>query len=155
MTRGSELAASILDGYNRRDLRHVASSYTPDARVRPDGWHEAVDVPTWLAAFELMLTSFPDLTLIAEHVAVGPHAVMLEARLTGTNTGPFYLGDLDRLVLGTGAECLPPTGRRIDVSGSVLLETAGGLVAAERHYWRLLDTLTQLGLVGSPPLERV
>jgi hypothetical protein len=36
-----------------------------------------------------------------------------------------------------------------------MLETAGGLVTAERHYWRLLDTLTQLGLVQSTPLQRV
>ena len=75
----------------------------------------------------------------------------MELRLTGINTGPFHLGDIDRLVLGTDAERLPPTGRAIDISGVVVLETAGVLVAIERHYWQLLDTLRQLGLVESRP----
>ncbi|HET9421582.1 MAG TPA: nuclear transport factor 2 family protein, partial [Nocardioides sp.] len=96
MTGGAELAATILDGLNRRDLPSVAASYADGARVHPDGWHEDVDVATWLDAFRMILTSFPDLALTAEHVAVGSDAVILEARLTGTNSGPFHLGDLDR-----------------------------------------------------------
>ena len=151
---GAELAATLVDSLNRRDLDRAASSYTSDARVLPDGWHEAVDVATWLDAFRLMLTSFPDLTLAPEQIAVGDDVVILELRLTGTNSGPFHLGDLDRLVLGTDAERLPPTGGALDITGTVVLQTTGGLVAAERHYWRLLDTLTQLGLVESRALER-
>lgn len=154
MTGGAELAATILDGLNRRDLRGVAASYGDGARVHPDGWREAVDLPTWHAAFGMLLTSFPDLALTAEHVAAGSNAVILEVRLTGTNTGPFHLGDLDRLVLRTDAERLPPTGRAVDITGAVVLETAGGLVIAERHYWRLLDSLTQLGLVEDEVLQR-
>jgi hypothetical protein len=149
-----ELAARIVDGLNGRDLPRAATAYADDARVHPDGWHGAVDVPTWHAAFEQILTSFPDLELTTEHVAVGSDAVILELRLTGTNSGPFHLGDLDRLVLGTDAERLPPTGRSIAITGTVVLEIAGGLVTAERHYWRLLDTLTQLGLVEREVLVR-
>ena len=59
---------------------------------RSPGWDEPVDVPAWLAAFEMMLTSFPDLTLTAQHLAVGNELVIVEARLTGTNSGPFYSG---------------------------------------------------------------
>jgi len=154
MTSGAELAATIVDGYNRRDLRRVAASYTPRARLHPDGWDEVVDLPTWLSAFEMVLTSFPDLTFTTEHVAVGDDLVIMELRLTGTNSGPFHLGDVDRLVLGTDAERLPPTGRAIDISGIVVLETAGDLVATERHYWKLLDTLRQLGLIENEPLAR-
>jgi hypothetical protein len=153
MTRGAALAAAIIDGYNQRDLQLVASSYTPEARVLPDGWFEPVDVPTWLSAFEMILTSFPDLNLSAEQVAVGDDLVIMETRLTGTNSGPFHLGDLDRLVLGTDAEVLPSTGRVIDITGTVVLRTAGDLVTGERHYWRLLDTLVQLGLVETWPLD--
>jgi SnoaL-like polyketide cyclase len=151
MINGAELAATIVDGYNRRDLQSVVSSYTPYARVYPDGWDEALDVPSWLAAFEMILTSFPDLAFTTEHIATGRDLVVMELRLTGINTGPFHLGDTDRLVLGTDAERLPPTGRAIDISGVVVLETAGALVATERHYWKLLDTLRQLGLVESRP----
>lgn len=72
----------------------------------------------------------------------------LEARLTGSNTGPFILGDTDRLVLGTRAEKLAATGRVMDIIGVVVVETDGSRVTAERHYWPLVDTLKQLGLVG-------
>ncbi len=153
MTGGAELAATILDGLNRHDLRGVAALYADGAQVHPDGWHEAVDVPTWHAAFELILASFPDLSLTPEHIAAASDAVLLEVRLNGTNTGPFHLGDLDRLVLRTDAERLPPTGRAVDITGAVVLETADGLVTAERHYWRLLDTLAQLGLVERDVLQ--
>jgi len=139
-------------GLNRHEWTRVAAVYTPDARVRPDGWHEEVDVATWHKAFGLIVTSFPDLALTAEHVAVGHAAVIMEVMLIGTNRGPFYLGDMDRLVLNTDAECLPPTGRMVNITGTVVLQTAGDLVTSERHYWRLLDTLTQLGLVEPKPL---
>ena len=78
---------------------------------------------------------------------------LLEARLTGTNTGPFTLGKTDRLVLGTQAETLPATGRAMDITGTVVLEVADGRVTAERHYWPLVDTLVQLGLIGSLPRQ--
>jgi hypothetical protein len=78
---------------------------------------------------------------------------LLEARLTGTNIGPFTLGETDRLVLGTQAETLPATGRPIDITGTVVLEVADGQVTAERHYWPLVDSLVQLGLLGSLPQE--
>jgi len=96
-----------------------------------------------------MLQTFPDLLLHPRNLAADDRVALLEARLTGTNTGPFGLSDTDRLVLGTQAQTLPATGRAIDITGTVVLEVAGGRVTAERHYWPLVDTLVQLGLVGS------
>jgi hypothetical protein len=57
------------------------------------------------------------------------------------------------VVLGTQAETLPATGRAIDICGVVVLEIADGRVTAERHYWPLVDTLVQLGLVGPPQAQ--
>ena len=82
-----------------------------------------------------MLQSFPDLQLHPRNLAADDRVALLEARLTGTNTGPFTLGETDRLVLGTQAETLPATGRAIDITGAVVLEVADGQVTAERHYW--------------------
>lgn len=141
------LVATLVDGYNQRGMRRVASLYTSDARVHPAGWDDDVDVPTWHAAFEMVLTSFPDITITTEHVAPGEGVVIIEARLTGTNSGPLHLGDLDRLILATDADRLPPTGRAMDITGTVVFQIAGERVAAERHYWKTADTLVQLGLV--------
>ena len=96
-----------------------------------------------------MLQSFPDLHLHPRNLAADDRVALLEARLTGTNTGPFILGETDRLVLGTQAETLPATGRAMDITGAVVLEVADGQVTAERHYWPLLvDALVQLGFAG-------
>jgi ketosteroid isomerase-like protein len=126
----------------------LAPCYAPDARVHPAGRPEAVDAGTWLAAVGLVLQSFPDLQLHPRNLAADDRVALLEARLTGTNTGPFTLGETDRLVLGTQAETLPATGRAMDITGAVVLEVADGQVTAERHYWPLVDTLVQLGFVG-------
>ena len=75
---------------------------------------------------------------------------LLETRLTGINTGPYQLSETERLLLGTQAETLPATGRATDITGVVVVEVAGGRVTAERHYWPLVDSLMQLGLIGPP-----
>jgi hypothetical protein len=149
------LVDRMVDCYNRHDTEALAACYAPDARVHPAGQPEAVDAGTWLAAFGLMLQSFPNLQVHPRNLAADDRVALLEARLTGTNTGPFTLGETDRLVLGTQAETLPATGRAIDITGVVVLELAGGQVTAERHYWPLVDTLVQLGLVGSPHAQPV
>jgi ketosteroid isomerase-like protein len=138
----------MVDSYNRHDTEALAPCYAPDARVHPAGRPEAVDAGTWLAAVGLVLQSFPDLQLHPRNLAADDRVALLEARLTGTNTGPFTLRETDRLVLGTQAETLPATGRAIDITGAVVLEVADGQVTAERHYWPLVDTLVQLGFVG-------
>jgi hypothetical protein len=145
------LVAGLVDCYNDRRLEDLTFCYASGATVHPAGWPEAVNVPSWIAAFEMMLESFPDLTIRPRHVASGLGVAVLEARLTGTNRGPFHLGEVDRLVLGTESEQLPPTGRAVDILGTVVLELTDGRVAAERHYWPLVDTLVQLGLVETQP----
>jgi hypothetical protein len=94
------------------------------------------------------LTTFPDLRLHPRNLAAEDRVALLEARMTGTNTGPFPLSETERLLLGTQAETLPATGRATDITGVVVLEVAGGRVTAERHYWPLVDGLVQLGLIG-------
>ena len=147
-----ELVAGLVGCYNDRRLDDVASRYAAGATVHPAGWPEAVDAANWIAAFGMMLESFPDLTIRPRHVASGRGVAVLEARLTGTNRGPFHLGAVDRLVLGTDADRLPPTGRTMDIAGTVVFELTDDHVARERHYWPLVDTLVQLGLVSSQPL---
>jgi hypothetical protein len=147
MSDAAGLVDTLVVGYNQRKMHRVASMYTSDARVHPAGWDDDVDIPTWHAAFEMVLTSFPDLAISPEKVVSGEGVVIIEARLTGTNSGPLHLGDLDRLILDTDADLLPPTGRAMDITGTVVFQIAGELVTAERHYWKTADTLVQLGLV--------
>jgi SnoaL-like domain len=144
------LVDRMVDCFNRHDPEALAACYAPDARVHPAGWPQAVDTGTWLAAGPAILTAFPDLRLHPRNLAADGRVALLEARMTGTNTGPFTLSETERLLLGTQAETLPATGRATDITGVVVLEVAGGRVTAERHYWPLVDGLVQLGLIGPP-----
>ena len=147
------LVNGMVDCYNRHDAEALAACYAPDARIHPAGWPEPVDTGTWLAAVPVILATFPDLRLHPRNLAADDRVALLEARMTGTNTGPFPLSETERLLLGTQAETLPATGRATDLTGVVVLELAGGRVTAERHYWPLVDGLVQLGLIGPLPRE--
>lgn len=147
------LVDRMVDALNQRDSHALAACYAPDVRIHLAGWPEPIDAETWSAAFSLVLQSFPDLQVHKRNLVTDDRSAALEARLTGTNTGPFHLSETERLVLGTQAETLPATGRSIDITGVVVLEIAGGQVIAERHYWPLIDGLVQLGLIGSLPRE--
>jgi SnoaL-like domain len=78
-----------VDCFNRHDPEALAACYAPDARVHPAGWPQAVDTGTWLAAVPVIFTTFPDLRLHPRNLAADDRVALLEARMTGTNTGPF------------------------------------------------------------------
>jgi hypothetical protein len=141
------LVDRMLDCFNRHDPEGLAACYAPDAGVHPAGWPQAVDVGIWLAALPIIWTTFADLRLHPRNLVADDRVALLEARMTGTNTGPYPLSETERLLLGTQAETLPATGRATDITGVVVLEVAGGQVTAERHYWPLVDGLVQLGLI--------
>jgi ketosteroid isomerase-like protein len=145
------LVDRMVDAYNRHDTDALAACYATGARVRSTWGPEPVDPGTWLAAFGAMLTAFPDLRVHPGHLAVGDRVALLEVRLTGTNTGPLILNEVDRLVLGTQAATLPATGRAIDLDGVVVFEVAEGQVTAERHHWPEVTPLVQLGLAEPAP----
>jgi hypothetical protein len=111
------LVDRMVDCFNRHDPEALAACYAPDARVHPAGWPQAVDTGTWLAAVPVILTTFPDLRLHPRNLATDDRVALLEARMTGTNTGPFPLSETERLLLGTQAETLPATGRATDITG--------------------------------------
>ena len=144
------LVDRMVDGYNRHDIDALAACYAPDARINAAGWPEDIDVTSWLAGLGAIIGSFPDLQLRPHNLVTDDRMAMLETRMTGTNTGPFVLGEIDRLILGTQAETLPATGRAMDITGTVVLEVADDRVTAERHYWPFAQVFVQLGLVGSP-----
>jgi hypothetical protein len=142
------LVDRMVDCFNRHDLEGLAACYAPDARVHPAGWPQAVDFGTWLTTVPVIWATFADLRLHPRTLAANHRVALLEARMTGTNTGPYPLSETEQLLLGTQAETLPATGRATDITGVVALEVAGGRVTAERHYWPLVDGLVQLGLIG-------
>jgi SnoaL-like polyketide cyclase len=90
----------------------------------------------------------PDLSFkTVASISDRPH-VVTELRITGTNTGPTVLGDFGKALLGADVDEVPPSGRPIDLAAVFVHQVRGGLVAAERQYWGLLEFLVQTGVVG-------
>jgi hypothetical protein len=145
---GAALMDALIGAHNDRDLEALAACYATDASVFMDGWDQPIDVASWAAVFDALRESYPDLRLESGPVTLGDATVAAEIRLTGTNTGPLNLSVVDRLILNTDAERLPPTGRPLQLVGFVVIEHADQRVTAERHYWPAVGWLTQLGLVS-------
>jgi hypothetical protein len=58
------------------------------------------------------------------------------------------LGDFGQALLGADVDEVAPSGRLIDLAAVFVHQVRGGLVAAERQYWGLLEFLVQTGVVG-------
>jgi len=146
MTGARDLIQALTEAYNRHDPQAISALYDPTAAIQwPDS--EPGTVEALLGAYTYSYTIMPDAQVTIRHIAGDDRAAIAEVTLSGTNTGPVTLGDLDRAVLGTDAEVLPPTGRSLAVLGVLAIEAAGGRIVADRQYWSPLGFLLQLGLL--------
>lgn len=124
---------------NRHDVAAFIACYSADAEVFDPQYpallkgREAVgkDIADFFAAF-------PDLAGTATRNVGEGGVCAYELRLTGTHKGPMV----------GPAGLVPPTNRRIDVGGAVIVRFDGeGRIAEERRYYDLAGLLGQLGLM--------
>ena len=108
-----------------------------------------VDATTVRAAYLRWFTVLPDARVRVRSGVADDRRAVAEVVITGTNTGPIPLTDLDRAVLGTTLEVLPPTGRTIAVPVALAITIVDGLIATECQYVSPLALPLQLGLL--PP----
>lgn len=146
----ADVARRLVTAWNRHDPDLLRGCYRPEAVIRPLGWTGETDPDTWRLAVPVLVSSFPDLALVVENTVTDGARVVLDIRMTGTNTGPLGLNDLDRIVLRTDATQVGPTGHAIDMRGVVWLELREGLVSSEVHHWPFAGMLQQLGLLPMP-----
>lgn len=81
-------------------------------------------------------TAFPDLSVTIEDRIVGEDAIVDRYRIDGTHEGEFV--------------GVPPTGREVTVSGTVIHYLEGGRVVEDVSEYDALDLLQQLGVVEAP-----
>lgn len=119
--------------WNGRAIDRLAALWQPDVVWSgPDGNSgDRAALAHWLA---VVVTAFPDATLMFERAIVGQDVVALLWRLHGHHHGP-----------GFGA----PTSRRIRVIGSSVLHLAGGRIVADET---LIDTQALAQQLATPPI---
>ena len=89
------------------------------------------------------VTALPDINFEVLHVlAEGDHVLI---HWTGSGT------HAERLASLTG-ETIPPTRRRVKVSGALLTEVRDGKIVRHWGYWDQLSLLAQLGITDQPGL---
>ncbi len=80
------------------------------------------------------VTAFPDLHMAVEQMVVEGDLISTRWRVTGTHDGP-----LDKI---------EPTGKKIDISGQVIMRFEGPKIAEE---WESFDEMAMLQQIGAMP----
>ncbi len=135
MSDTATLATAVTDAYNDHDLACYEELHDPAARISFANIAGDVGLGSWLTTLESLFSALPDLAIRPVKMLADESTAIVEIHQVGTNTGAIPLGDGDRELLGTDLASIPPTGRRIDVTGVVVLTTTRGRVSAERHHW--------------------
>jgi predicted ester cyclase len=89
------------------------------------------------------VTAFPDIHFEVVHVLAEGDHVLIQWTGSGTHA--------ERLATVTG-ETIPPTRRRVRLSGAELTEVKDGKIVREWSYWDQLSLLAQLGITEQPGL---
>ena len=82
-------------------------------------------------------TSYPDLHMTVDEMIFKDDKIVWRWTMTGTNTGPR--GNL------------PPTGKKMRISGVIIVHIVNGKSQEEWIYYNLLDSYQQLGYTITPP----
>ena len=141
--RNKEISLSLIEALNARDLglwsRHLSEDYAaqhPGVSVLPDKRGS-------IAYHQRFVTAFPDIRFEVLDVVSEGNRVLIQWRATGTHA--------ERLATVTG-ETIPPTRRRVTVSGVMLTAVREGKITRGWFYWDQLTLLAQLGLTEQPGL---
>src|SRR5215212_7655888 len=138
-----QIALSLIEALNSRNLslwsKHLAEDYIAE--------HPGVSVPlnksNSVGYYQRFVTALPDIHLEVLHVLAEGDHVLIHWKASGTHA--------ERLATVTG-ETIPPTRRRVRVSGALLTEVRDGKIVREWTYWDQLSLLAQLGITDQPGL---
>ena len=87
--------------------------------------------------YRVWFTAFPDLIFTTEDLLVDENRAALLCRITGSHAGEFF--------------GMPPTGRRIEVSGAFIYRVENGLIVHERRILDFTGLLVQVGVLRAKP----
>jgi len=140
MTRTHHLLRVLKRAFNDGDFTPLEAAFTPDALFHDPG-HEMRGTAELQVGLTMLRHAFPDFRFIVEDTLEDGAKVALRYRSQGTQHGEF--------------KGIPPTGRRIDYSGILMVRFERERIA---EFWAqpdFLGVLQQLGAtVVVPPTSR-
>jgi len=132
----SQTLQDCLLAVDAHDLDRVRKCYAADAQIVAPGaeLHGADQIMAW---YQVFVTAFPDIKHEARATIQEGPACILQARVTGTHTGP----------LASPAGEIPPTGKPFVLDYVNVARLDEGQIESEVYYWDNQSFLTQLGLL--------
>jgi len=135
-------ANALLEGnleiYNEGNFAITEDFFTADFVLHHCNFPEdLVGIEAFEGFVSAHRTAFPDFKLTIDQFFVKDDKMAVLWTVTGTNTGPY--GDL------------PPTGKKMQISGLDISRIAEGKFAEEWLYFNMLDFYQQLGFTLVPP----
>ena len=123
-----------VDGLNRGDVEAADQAFTSDCVIHINGSPKPnISLAEFKEMVKGLLAAFPDLRFTIEDQVIAGEKVMTRWTAEGTNTGS--LGDI------------PPTGKRVQVTGLILDRVVGDKVVERWEQWDQMGMMQQLGLI--------
>src|SRR5215210_9593305 len=138
-----QIALSVIEALNSRDLSLWSQLLAEDYKAEHPGVSVPLNKTKSVGYYQRFVTAFPDIHFEVLHVLAEGDLVLIHWRGSGTHA--------ERLATVTG-ETIPPTQRRMRVSGALLTELRDGKIVREWTYWDQLSLLAQLGITDQPGL---
>jgi len=137
-----ELALTLIEALNTRELSQWSQKLSEDYAGEYPGV-PVLNKTQSLGYNRRFVIAFPDTHFEVHSVAAQGDQVFVHWTVSGTHS--------ERLATVTG-RTIPPTRRRVMVSGVLLTEVRDGEIVREHWYWDQLSLLDQLGIMEHPGL---
>jgi len=137
-----ELALTLIEALNTRELSQWSQKLSEDYAGEYPGV-PVLNKTQSLGYNRRFVIAFPDTHFEVHSVAAQGDQVFVHWTVSGTHS--------ERLATVTG-RTIPPTRRRVMVSGVLLTEVRDGEIVREHWYWDQLSLLNQLGIMEHPGL---
>jgi predicted ester cyclase len=126
------IARQVMERLDQRDLDGVYSYYEPSATFY--GWApQPLDTAGNRQAMTALLEAFPDSRFLIEDLIVSGDTAAIRHRFQGTQRGEY--------------QNIPATGKRVDITGIVILKVKNGKVVEGYLNADSLGLLQQLGVI--------
>jgi steroid delta-isomerase-like uncharacterized protein len=131
----AHILEQCLEAVDTHNLDPIPSLYGPTAQIEAPGaqLRGADQIRAWYGVF---VRAFPDIKHEVRALVQEADTCVLQARATGTHTGP----------LASPAGDIPPTGQSFVLDYVNVARFAEGRIASETYYWDNQSFLSQLGL---------
>ncbi len=137
LTANEQLVRRFNQEYiNTGDPGVIAEFLTPDCRMYCNGEYEAEGPAGYAEMLGHFRTAFPDLEHTSEEIMSSDDRVAERFVTVGTHLGAF--------------QGIPPTGKRVEFTGTSIFRLRDGKISEERTSVDLLALMSQLGVIPVP-----